>query len=83
MKDTHVVFCHFYKVKRGYYQIHFELITDAPRSFKDGELTRLFAQKVEAAIRLKPANYLWSHRRWKFTYDAAKHAHLVVEPSNG
>jgi len=81
MNDTHVVFCHFYKVKRGHYQIHFELITEEPRSFKNGELTRLFAQKVEAAIRLKPANYLWSHRRWKFTYDAQKHAHLVVEPS--
>jgi len=80
MNDTHVVFCHFYKVKRGHYQIHFELITAEPRSFKDGELTRLFAQKVEAAIRLKPANYLWSHRRWKFTYDPSKHENLLVKP---
>ena len=79
LNDTHIVFCHFYKVRRGYYEITFELITSDPLQYKDGELTKLFAQKVEAAVRLKPANYLWSHRRWKWQYDPAKHSALKID----
>ncbi len=79
MNDTHVVFCHFYKIKRGYFEVRFELITSDPLSFKDGELTKIFAQYVEKAVKLKPANYLWSHRRWKFEYNELKHSHLLVK----
>jgi KDO2-lipid IV(A) lauroyltransferase len=79
LNDTHVVFCHFYKVRRGYYEINFELITSDPSSFKDGELTKLFAAKVEQAVKLKPANYLWSHRRWKWSFDQSKHGSLEIK----
>jgi Kdo2-lipid IVA lauroyltransferase/acyltransferase len=79
LNNTAVIFTHFYKVKRGYYHIEFENITQNPRSFADGELTKIFAQYVEKAVRSKPANYLWSHRRWKWEYDATKHSHLVVD----
>jgi lauroyl/myristoyl acyltransferase len=33
---------------------------------------------IEEKIKLEPANYLWSHRRFKYEYDAAKHAALLV-----
>lgn len=77
--NTAVVFAHFYKVKRGYYHTQLEIITTTPNDFEDGKLTQLFAEYVERAIRLKPANYLWSHRRWKWEFDEAKHGALVVK----
>jgi len=79
LNDTHVVFCHFYKVRRGYYEIKFELITSDPQSFKNGKLTKLYAARVEQAVKLKPANYLWSHRRWKWSFDRTKHSALEIK----
>jgi KDO2-lipid IV(A) lauroyltransferase len=74
-----VLFGHFYKTKRGHYHLNFEIVTMTPLAFEPGQLTQLFANHVEKAIRLKPSNYLWSHRRWKFEYDAEKYSHLVVK----
>lgn len=65
LNDTAVVYVDFYKVKRGYYEFHVELITDDPKQFKEGELTKMLVKKTEESIRKRPANYLWSHRRWK------------------
>lgn len=79
LKNTFVLFGHFYQVKRGYYHLQFEIITKEPQQFAEGQLTKLFAQYVEKAVRLKPANYLWSHRRWKFDFDEQKFGHLVVK----
>jgi KDO2-lipid IV(A) lauroyltransferase len=80
LNNTPVIFGHFYKVKRGYYHTQLEVITTTPRDFENGALTQLFANYVEKAIREKPANYLWSHRRWKWEFDAEKHSHLVPTP---
>ncbi len=53
------------RVKRGYYEISFELITDDPKSFKDYELTDRFLDITEKNIRENPETYLWSHKRFK------------------
>ena len=66
--DYAVVFGNFYKVKRGYYRIDTRFITDDPSSMPIGELTKIYAQFCEECIRKNPANYLWSHRRWKHVY---------------
>ncbi len=79
LNNIPVFFGHFYKVKRGYYHIQLELLTDKPREFPDGQLTQLFASRVEAAIKLKPSNYLWSHRRWKWEFEEEKYGHLLVK----
>lgn len=63
--NTFVFFINFYKVKRGYYQFELELITAEPNEFSTGELAKLLVTKIEDSIRKHPANYLWSHRRWK------------------
>ncbi|MCW3087596.1 MAG: Lipid biosynthesis acyltransferase [Sediminibacterium sp.] len=78
LTNTPVVFAHFYKVKRGYYHTEFKLLTATPREFETGKLTQLFATCVENAIREKPANYLWSHRRWKWEFNEETYGHLVV-----
>ena len=79
LNNTPVLFGHFYKVRRGYYHTHLEIITTTPRDFENGQLTQLFASYVEKAIRVKPANYLWSHRRWKWEFDEEKYGHLAVK----
>ncbi|MBY0482574.1 MAG: lipid A biosynthesis acyltransferase [Chitinophagaceae bacterium] len=79
MRNTALVFAHFYKVKRGYYRLEMETITTTPNDYPEGKLTQIFASHVERAVKLKPANYLWSHRRWKWEFDPVKHGHLEVK----
>ncbi len=79
LNNTAQVFVHFYRIKRGYYHSEYELMTSSPNYFKDGQLTALYVKVLEEKIKQNPSNYLWSHRRWRFNYDAAKHSHLVVE----
>ena len=68
INNAAVVFLHYYRVKRGYYQADFTLVTTQPQETARGELTKQFAQYIEACIRKKPSNYLWSHRRWKYQF---------------
>lgn len=53
------------RVKRGVYEVEFEVITETPKEFKNYELTDAFIQKVERNIRNYPDIYLWSHKRFK------------------
>jgi len=68
INNTAIVMLHFYKVKRGYYQADFTLLTIDPASYQRGELTKIYVSFLEECIRKKPSNYLWSHRRWKHAY---------------
>ncbi|NCT93222.1 MAG: lipid A biosynthesis acyltransferase [Chitinophagaceae bacterium] len=78
MNNTAVVYVDFYKTKRGHYRVDMELVTTDPNSYPEGALTRLLVNKVEAAVRKRPDNYLWSHRRWKWSADAEKYKHLMI-----
>ena len=60
-----VIFSHFTKPKRGYYEYHVELATLDPMSLPEGELTRMYAQYLERVMTEHPEMWLWSHRRWK------------------
>jgi KDO2-lipid IV(A) lauroyltransferase len=53
------------KVKRGYYETDFQLITDSPKEFKDYQITDKYTELTEKNIRLQPEFYLWSHKRFK------------------
>ena len=77
LNNTAVVFVHFYKIKRGFYKADFSLITKAPRETVRGELTKLYVKYLEDCIRKTPANYLWSHRRWKWNYDEQYKKNLI------
>ncbi len=77
LNNTAVVFVHFYKVKRGYYQADFKLITKTPRETARGFLTKAYVSYLEECIRKTPANYLWSHRRWKWAYNEAYQKNLL------
>jgi KDO2-lipid IV(A) lauroyltransferase len=79
LNNTAQVFVHFYSTKRGHYHSQYEVMTTVPNYFKDGQLTALFVKTLEDKIKKEPANYLWSHRRWRHPYDATTYGHLVVE----
>ena len=53
------------KVKRGYYETEFQLITDTPKTFKDYQITDAYTTLTEDNIKVQPELYLWSHRRFK------------------
>ena len=60
-----VLFVDIQRVKRGYYELELDIITENPNELKEGEITQLYANKLEKAILNKPENWLWSHKRWK------------------
>lgn len=76
--NTAIVMCNFYKVKRGYYKTDMVLLTTEPRDLPAGEITKKMVEFVEDTIRKHPANYLWSHRRWKWAFEPEKYQKLVI-----
>jgi Kdo2-lipid IVA lauroyltransferase/acyltransferase len=67
-KNAAVVYVGFKKIKRGFYQFDTTLLCEEGGKTKDGELTRLYRNILEETVRQDPANYLWSHRRFKFEW---------------
>lgn len=53
------------KVKRGYYEVEFQLLTDSPKDFEDYKITDKFTLLTEENIKKQPELYLWSHKRFK------------------
>lgn len=62
-----VVYANIISPQRGYYRIHFEVITDNPNSLHENEITLSYARLIEANIRQQPARWLWTHNRWKWS----------------
>jgi KDO2-lipid IV(A) lauroyltransferase len=60
-----VLFVSMKRVKRGYYEVTFEILKDIPISKEGHEITELYIKRLEACIKEQPSNWLWSHRRWK------------------
>lgn len=53
------------RVRRGYYTARLERMPD-PASFADpADLTAWFARRAEQTLQTNPADWLWTHRRWK------------------
>ncbi len=63
--NMNVVYIHTKKVKRGYYETTFELITDDVKKYSDYELSDVFLRKTEQQILQKPEHYFWTHNRFK------------------
>jgi KDO2-lipid IV(A) lauroyltransferase len=53
------------RLRRGRYEVHFYPLCEAKETLIEGETTRRFAAALERTIQENPANWLWSHRRWK------------------
>lgn len=71
LNNAAVVYIGFEKIKRGYYNFTSTLLTEKSAATSPGELTCLYRDMLEKTIRKDPANYLWSHRRFKFEWNEA------------
>ena len=60
-----IVFMDVQKIKRGFYEASFSLITDKPNDFKNYQLTEEYIKKVEKQVTEKPEYYTWTHKRFK------------------
>ncbi len=63
--DMTVVFMKNRKVKRGFYEASFEMISEDTKSVPNYGITDHFLRLVEQQIYENPEYYLWTHKRWK------------------
>jgi KDO2-lipid IV(A) lauroyltransferase len=60
-----VVFIDIIRVKRGFYEIEASLLCEDTTATDTYEITNTHLAALETLIQKDPANWLWSHKRWK------------------
>lgn len=63
--DMNVIFLKVKKVKRGFYEASFEVLSENAKEIPNYEITDKFLKLVEQQIHEAPEYYLWTHKRWK------------------
>ncbi|SOE19875.1 KDO2-lipid IV(A) lauroyltransferase [Spirosomataceae bacterium TFI 002] len=63
--DMPVVFATIEKKDRGYYHTKLEVICEYPKEVPQGAILSKHAELLERDIKENPAQWLWTHRRWK------------------
>lgn len=69
MFNMDVYFLHVRKVKRGYYEVDCQLMMRDSKNAPEFAITELYTRLLEQNILEDPALWLWTHRRWKRTYE--------------
>lgn len=67
--DDRVVFLSMERPKRGKYIATFQLIAEHAAETQEYEITKKALSLLENSIRNAPHLYLWTHNRWKRTYE--------------
>lgn len=70
MLDMDVYYMHIERVSRGHYVAEFRLMMQGSKDAPDNKITEMYTRALEENIKEAPAYWLWSHRRWKRTYEA-------------
>ena len=60
-----VLYYHVRRLRRGFYEVEFSELSTDPATAGEMEITQAYARRLETFIREQPANWLWSHKRWK------------------
>ncbi|KAA3649999.1 MAG: lauroyl acyltransferase [Bacteroidetes bacterium] len=63
--DAVVVFANIYKIKRGYYEVAYEVICENAKETEYGFISQEHTKRLEKVIQAQPEYWLWSHKRWK------------------
>jgi len=65
--DATVVYVAMKRVRRGYYEVHIDVIAEPPYGEDAGPaIAEAYARHLEATIREAPADWLWIHNKWKY-----------------
>jgi KDO2-lipid IV(A) lauroyltransferase len=67
-----IVYADIKRVKRGFYETNFKLVSDSPKQTIENEITDVFYNMLEETISSDPSQYLWSHNRYKYMDKAPK-----------
>lgn len=67
IRQAAVVFVGLRKLKRGHYELFAEQICTNARNLPEGEVIKRYVDFLQNELRQQPANWMWSHRRWKKT----------------
>jgi KDO2-lipid IV(A) lauroyltransferase len=54
------------RVRRGRYEVEMSELWDGSERTESGELTARYARACEADVLARPADWLWTYRRWRF-----------------
>jgi KDO2-lipid IV(A) lauroyltransferase len=73
-----IFFMYFHKTKRGCYDLRVSNCIENPNQYTAEQLVIMFRDFLEGVIRQQPEIYLWSHRRWKYSYDE-KYKNKLIE----
>ncbi len=60
-----VIYVEIIQTKRGYYEIELMKICDDPNELPEQAITERFTELLETTLKNNPADWLWSHKRWK------------------
>ena len=74
-----VLYLDVHRVKRGYYEAEFKLITREPKKMEEFQLTDIYFNELEKSIRQQPECYLWTHDRWKRTRERFNRRFEVID----
>lgn len=67
--DMDAYFLHVTREKRGYWRARFVPMCHNAKDTAEFELTEMYTRMLEDEIREAPEFWLWTHNRWKRTYE--------------
>ena len=67
-----VVYVEMRRRKRGHYAITFEVLSEFPAQDPKNAIMEKFVRAMEKTIRRYPADWLWSHKRWKYAHKSPR-----------
>lgn len=67
--DYAVIYARMTKLGRGRYHCHLEMLCDEPNATAPGDITEMYARRLEQDIQASPSIWLWTHNRWKYRKD--------------
>jgi Kdo2-lipid IVA lauroyltransferase/acyltransferase len=65
--NTPVIYGVIHRIKRGHYEVAYELVCEKPNELPIGKITEIHTKLLERDIVNEPAFWLWTHKRWKRT----------------
>ncbi|VAW82159.1 hypothetical protein MNBD_GAMMA13-821 [hydrothermal vent metagenome] len=63
---TPVIFVHMRRVRRGYYEVEFELLCEPPYARDQDNIMPAYIKAAERQILSAPQHWFWLYKRWKY-----------------